>query len=92
MIGIVCFFQYHPQTGDEGSFPAGFPSWPLQCPPYLETGLTGDEQLIIELHERPRREVTVEEREKMLEEMRDIRKEMRSITKEKFEYQRDVNR
>ncbi|MCG8620641.1 MAG: hypothetical protein MJE68_01400 [Proteobacteria bacterium] len=46
----------------------------------------------MQLHERPRRELSDEERESMIQEMEDIRKEMMRITKEKFEYQRDVNR
>ena len=56
------------------------------------TDLTSDELLIMQLHERPRRELSDEERESMIQEMQDIRKEMMRITKEKFEYQRDVNR
>ena len=55
-------------------------------------GLTSDELLIVQLHERPRRELSIEERESMIQEMKDIRREMMIITKEKFEYQKDVNR
>ena len=83
---------FYSQTGDEEGFPPGFPSWPLEYPSDLETELTRDELLIMELHERPRRELSEDERESMLQEIEDIRKEMMRITKEKFEYQRDVNR
>ena len=64
----------------------------MKAPDDLEMELTRDEQLITELHERPKKEMIEEEREKTAEEIEDIRREMLKITKEKFEYQRDVNR
>ena len=82
----------HKQVGDKAAFPADWPSHPLRAPDDLETGLTRDEQLIIELHERPIKELSVEERERMDKELESVRKEMIDIAKEKFEYQRDVNR
>ena len=80
------------QTGDEDGYPSDWPSIPLTAPDDLDTKLTPEEELIVRLHERPRRELSHEERERMEEEMESIRKEMIEIAKEKFEYQRDVNR
>ena len=77
---------------DDTAYPPDWPADPLKAPNDLEVELTRDEQLIIELHERPKKEMMEEEGEKMAEEIEDIRREMLKITKEKFEYQRDVNR
>ena len=80
------------QSGDKEGFPSDWPCNPLRAPDDLETGLTRDEQLIVALHDRPRKVSTREERAKLLEELESVRKEMIDIIKEKFEYQRDVNR
>lgn len=84
--------SHHKQTGDKSGYPLDWPSRPLKVPDDLETGLTRDERLIIELHERPIKELSMEERERIDEELESVRREMIDIVKEKFEYQRDVNR
>ena len=80
------------QTGDEEGFPQDWPSQPLMAPPDLEVDMTRDERVVVELHDRPRKELSVEERESLVQELENIRKEMMNVTKENFEYQREVNR
>ena len=53
------------QTGDDTAHPPDWPADPLKAPDDLEVELTRDERLIIELHERPKKELMEEEKEKM---------------------------
>ena len=71
--------SHHKQTGDKEGFPKDWPSQPLKAPDDLETGLTRDEQLVIELHERPIKELSMEERERMSKELENVRREMIDI-------------
>ena len=88
----MCPILSNAQTEDEEGYPVDWPSMPLTPPDDLDIKLTPDEELIIRLHDRPRRELSEEEKERMEEEIESIRKEVIKISKEKFEYQRDVNR
>ena len=79
------------QLGDPNAWPKGWVE-PLEAPSCLDYGLTSDEQVMVDLHDRPRKKMSEEEREKMSQEVEEVRKEMFQIMKEKMEYQRDVNR
>ena len=45
------------QTGDDTAHPPNWPADPLKASDDLEVELTRDERLIIELHERPKKEL-----------------------------------
>ena len=77
--------------GDPNAWPKGWVE-PLDAPACLDYGLTKDEKLMVDLHDRPRKEMSEEERERMSQEVEEVRKEMFQIMQEKMEYQRDVNR
>ena len=62
------------QTGDDTAHPPNWPADPLKASDDLEVELTRDERLIIELHERPKKELMEEEREKMAKEIEDVRR------------------